>query len=147
MRVKISTTLNATEDEMWERLQKVSSLMYVASPILTFKPANESPLSEKWETKRMYKLKLFLFGLIPLGAHNIELVEINRTKNRIVSKEHGKLAREWNHIIWFQKIDGNKLHYTDEIEIKAGLITVVVWLFAHVFYRHRQRRWKRLFNR
>ena len=146
MQVKISTTLNATEDEIWERLQKVSSLMYVASPILTFKPANESPLPEKWETERMYKLKLFLFRLIPLGAHNIQLVEINRTKNRIVSKEHGKLAREWNHIIWFQKINDNKIHYTDQIEIKAGLITVVIWLFAHAFYRHRQRRWKKLLN-
>jgi len=35
-----------------------------------------------------------------------------------------------------------KVSYTDEIEIQAGWLTPVIWLFAHIFYRHRQRRWK-----
>jgi hypothetical protein len=38
----------------------------------------------------------------------------------------------------------DRLHYTDEIEIQAGLLAGVVWAFAHVFYRHRQRRWRTL---
>jgi len=34
--------------------------------------------------------------------------------------------------------------YTDEIEIQAGWLTPGIWLFAQLFYRHRQRRWKAL---
>ena len=37
--------------------------------------------------------------------------------------------------------------YADEIEIRAGLLTVFVWLFAHGFYRYRQMRWQRVIRR
>lgn len=30
----------------------------------------------------------------------------------------------------------------DEIEIKAGWLTIFIWLFVQLFYHHRQRRWK-----
>lgn len=49
-----------------------------------------------------------------------------------------------NYNIWFREVEGGKVSYTDEIEIQAGWLTPVIWLFAHVFYRHRQRRWKAL---
>lgn len=32
-------------------------------------------------------------------------------------------------------------------ESRAGLLTGVVWAFAHLFYPHRQRRWKMLLRR
>ncbi len=44
----------------------------------------------------------------------------------------------------FRKIEQNKLLYTDEIEIKAGMLTPAIWIFARLFYRHRQKRWKML---
>ena len=34
-----------------------------------------------------------------------------------------------------------------EIVIEAGPLTLLVWLFANWFYRHRQRRWRRVARR
>jgi hypothetical protein len=34
--------------------------------------------------------------------------------------------------------------YTDDVEINAGPVTVSAWLFAQLFYFHRQRRLNRL---
>jgi len=34
--------------------------------------------------------------------------------------------------------------YTDDVEIHAGPLTVPAWLFAQLFYFHRQRRLNRL---
>jgi len=34
--------------------------------------------------------------------------------------------------------------YTDQIDIQAGILTPPIWLFAHIFYRYRQRRWRHL---
>ena len=131
---------------MWQELQKVSSLMHVASPILKFKPQEGQSLPEKWILGTEYKLRISSFGIIPLGNHFIRLVELNKEEKRIISNEHGKLTKVWNHIINFDAIDDQTINYTDEIEIKAGILTLPIWLFAHVFYRHRQRKWKKLLD-
>lgn len=143
MKAIISTVIKTTENKMWEELQKVSSLMHVASPILKFKPQKGYSVPERWVLGTKYKLKLSFFGIIPLGDHFIKLVELNQKEKRIVSNEHGKLTKVWNHIIRFQAIDDQTIKYTDEIEIKAGLFTLSIWVFAHIFYRHRQNRWKK----
>ena len=144
MKAKISTIIKANENKMWEELQKVSSLIHVASPILKFRPQEGHSVPEKWSLGTEYKLKLSFFGIVPLGNHVIKLVELNKEENLIISNEHGKLTKVWNHIIKFNAIDYETIEYTDEIEIKAGVLTLFIWLFAQIFYRHRQNRWKKL---
>jgi transglutaminase-like putative cysteine protease len=39
---------------------------------------------------------------------------------------------------------GDGTRYTDTVEVRAGPLTVIVWMFAQAFYRHRQRRWRSL---
>ncbi len=58
----------------------------------------------------------------------------------------GNLTKVWNHIINFHAIDEQTIEYTDEIEIKAGILTLSIWLFSQVFYRHRQNKWKKLLD-
>jgi len=72
------------------------------------------------------------------------LNKIDEKKKEILSSENGTLTKVWNHKITVEKIEEKTVRYTDEIEIKAGLLTFFVWLFSHIFYRHRQRRWKQL---
>jgi len=142
MKARISTEIKTSEAVMWDELQKVSSLLRVASPILTFEPQKGHSVPEKWELGTEYRLKLSFFGIVPLGQHIIELATLDREKRTIVSNEHGSFVKTWNHVIKFEAIDGESIHYLDEIEIKAGLLTVPILLFAHLFYRHRQRQWK-----
>ncbi len=146
MRAKISTVLKTTERHMWEELQKVSSLMYVASPILKFKPQPGYSVPEKWLLGTEYKLKLFFLGIIPLGDYFIKLIEINQEENRIISYEHGSLTKTWDHTIQFHAIDDQTIEYSDEVEMNAGIFTFFVWLFAHFFYRYRQNKWQKLLD-
>jgi hypothetical protein len=144
MKAKISTLIKTSENKMWDELQKVSSLMHVASPILKFKPQEGHSIPERWSLETEYKLKISFLGILPLGNHVIKLVEINKDENLIISNEYGKLTRVWDHIIKFKAIDDQTIKYTDEIEIKAGVLTLSIWLFSQVFYRHRQNKWKKL---
>ncbi len=141
MFVRISTQLNCTESELWAQIGQQESLKFVASPILTFTPLNEAS-NHEWETGRDYSFKLYFFKFIPLGIHTIHIVEIDKNQNIISSQEKGVLTPVWNHKISFKKIAPNTLNYRDEIEIRAGWLTPFIALFAHMFYRHRQRRWK-----
>ena len=144
MLVTISTIMNTNENRLWQKLKKVTSHQYIIFPLLKFKPQRNYTFPETWELGVTYKLKMSLFGFIPLGNHLIEVIEINENEKRIVSNEHGSLTKIWNHTVTIRTIDEQKVEYTDKIVIKAGILTFAIWLFAHFFYRHRQRRWKKL---
>lgn len=132
---------------MWEALQKVTSLVYVTSPFLIFKSLNGRELPDKWEPEKEYAFYISAFHIMPLGKHYIVVRRIDAEKKEILSNEHGTLTKEWNHLIKVERIDEGRVKYTDEIEIKAGALTLFIWFFAHFFYRHRQRKWKKLITR
>jgi len=144
MIARISTYLPCSNEQLWAKIVEPKSLQYVASPILKFIPIGKNSFDKEWEVKRDYVLKLYLFGFLPLGNHTIRLINIDRSENKIESTESGLLARVWNHTIQFQEIEENRIYYTDTIEIKAGILTPMIWSFAQLFYRHRQRRWRKL---
>jgi len=146
LRARITTYFNCTEEELWYNLIKPASLQFVASPILTFDLLNYKSRPEQWQINTPYRFRIRLFGIIPLGEHTIRLTQINSKTKTIRSRESGRLATVWNHDITFHKTDQDRVRYTDNIEIRAGLLTPAIWLFAHLFYRHRQRRWHLLLN-
>ncbi len=39
---------------------------------------------------------------------------------------------------------GSRSRYSDVIDIDAGILTPLVWGFAHLFYHYRQMRWRKL---
>jgi len=147
MIARIRTILPCTESELWQKISQPKSLQYVASPILGFVPARGDELTGEWQIGRAYRLKLYFVRLIPLGWHTIRLVKMDKDRNTISSRESDLLARVWNHNIWFREVARGRVSYTDEIEIQAGWLTPAIWLFAHLFYRHRQRRWKVLLKK
>lgn len=147
MLARISTLLACTEAELWQRIIEPRSLQYVAAPILRFVPVDPGELAGEWQVGPSYALRLYFLKFIPLGRHTIQLLEIDKVANTISSRESGLLAPVWNHHISFHAIAPGKVRYTDEIEIKAGWLTPAIWLFAQLFYRHRQRRWKTLLRR
>lgn len=142
MKVKISSQFSCTGEELWQMIAEPSSLEFVSSPILRFEPQNEGDLAGEWQLNKPYILQLYLLKFIPLGEHRITLIKIDKDANYIISQENGKLAKVWNHGIALREVEPGKVHYTDEIEIQAGWLTPAIWLFAHLFYRHRHRRWK-----
>jgi hypothetical protein len=71
----------------------------------------------------------------------VELDEATRTMR---SREHGGMLKEWNHTLHVEPVNGQRCRYSDTIEIDAGAMTGIVAAVATVFYRYRQRRWRRL---
>ncbi|NCC31882.1 MAG: hypothetical protein EOM24_07635 [Chloroflexia bacterium] len=144
MLARITTTFDCTVEQLWAAISRPASLRFVSAPLLRFTPLVAGELDDEWVVGNTYALRLYLFGVLPAGEHRITLATIDREANLIESKESGTLAPVWNHTIRFHPVGTGRLQYTDEIEIQAGLRTGVIWMLAHLFYRHRQRRWKQL---
>lgn len=144
MRVKISTRLSAAPGRVFEKLQQPALLVEIASPICIIEPVKPDHLPERWHVDREYTFRMTLFKVLPIGRHTIRLVEIDTLNYRISSNESGKMVRVWNHLITLEEESDGSTTYTDDVEIEAGIRTPLIWLFAQLFYRHRQRKWRKI---
>ena len=142
MRINLSTPLEAPADLVWELLHKTQSLRYVAKPLLCFK----GDLPERWPGPGgvVRVEKMLLFCVIPAWSHELRMIRFDENEREILSNEQGGPVKIWNHRITVEPLSEKRCHYTDELEVRAGTLTPLIWLFAHLFYKYRQMRWRSL---
>ena len=129
------------------RSAKSSLLVYVAGPLLTIHPVAGKRLPDRWIEGTTIVIHIRLCGIIPLGKHTLTFERIEQASRELQTREHDAIVRKWDHLIRVKSNGANQATYSDDIEIDAGMFTIPVYLFAHFFYRHRQRRWRKLAGR
>ena len=140
MIVKKTSVFPASREVIFQKIQRLETLQYIAKPYATFEPVGES--ASTWAVGNTSSYRFRLFGLIPFGIHSIHIVRFDH--DGISSREGNKHVPVWNHDIRLEVLDDSHTRYTDRVEIKAGWKTPFVWLWANAFYAHRQRKWVRL---
>ena len=142
--IVIKTSLfPASKDEVFNKLQKLKLLQYIAWPYATFTPVGEKISVWRAGTSSAFKFKLF--GIIPFGTHKIKVISFDKDDG-IYTHEGNEYVPTWNHRIVLEDISSNQCLYSDIVEIEAGWKTIFVYLWAKCFYVHRQRRWIRLLS-
>ncbi|PTA66780.1 hypothetical protein [Deinococcus arcticus] len=149
MHIELTTEFPAHAPEVWRHVQTSRLLRYVAAPLVTFTPLEPPTWPDVWQGGQ-YLTRMTLLGTVPLGQQAISVSR--RVVSDVPGREHyellddgaGQLAPTWRHQITVQATPGDRTRYTDRVEVRAGLLTPVVVLFAALFYRHRQRRWRHL---
>ncbi len=142
-KITVTSTLDTSADKIRNRLLNIATLMEICKPKMAFK-SYRMEMPEKWELQKTYLFKLFGYGFIPIGKHEIVLERIDREKNEILSREHNKVVTVWNHLIKLEPTETNKTTYTDEVVLYAGIFTYFAALWSISFYKHRQRKWSKI---
>jgi ligand-binding SRPBCC domain-containing protein len=145
MLVRVSTRLPAPAGVVWDTVQRTDTLRYVTRGLLGFRLEGEAP--ERLAEGETYRMRLLFFGLLPAWRHEIRVVRLDDAHREIRTEEHGGPVRTWRHRIAVDDEGWGSTRYLDEIEIAAGVLTPFVWLYTQLFYRYRQRRWRRLARR
>ena len=141
MRCFVRTHLNTSPETAWTLVKKPATLVYVARGFLKFSEAGHFPL--EWAQGQKLQTRLWFFYIFPgWWQHRMEAVEVDDIQRVIRSHESG-FCYTWDHTIRIVETHSG-CEYSDEIDIQAGLMTIFVWLYANVFYRYRQARWRRL---
>ena len=140
MIVQKTSVFPAGRDAVFQKLQKIEMLQYIAWPFATFEPVGNAILT--WTAGGTSSYRFRLFGVIPFGTHTIHIVRFDPESIR--SREANEHVPVWNHDIIMEPVDANHTEYTDRVEIRAGWKTAFIWVWANAFYAHRQRRWIRL---
>lgn len=149
MKISIASTFNISLELFIFHLKKTKTLEFVSSPIIKFKLKNESKFPLEWH-KGSFEVDMFFLGFIPLGSQIIKIELIKDGDGGefcIRDNGGGDLIDTWDHYIFVSETEEGKVAYRDEIEIKAGLLTLFGWLFAYLLYNWRQYRWKLLIKR
>lgn len=138
LRVSVSTILNAPLEQVWLKIKRTDTLIYVTRGVLDYSDCVfPSELSEG-DTITM---QLWLFHFLPLWRHRITILQIDDAQHILHTNESGGLIRVWNHTLSASQQDSGKTFYQDQIDVDAGLFSPLIWLFANLFYRYRQYRW------
>lgn len=138
--VRKTSVFPAKRDEVFSKLQELSTLRFIAAPYATFTPVRAAQPAT-WTVGSTSAYRFRLFGFIPFGTHTIRIERFDR--DCIRSRESNEHVPVWNHKIYLRDC-GSGTEYTDEVDIEAGWKTVFIWLWANAFYAHRQKRWLRL---
>lgn len=146
MRVSISTVLACDFERAVAEVKTPRLLRFVAAPLVRFTPVTPERYPEIW-SEGTYWVRLHLFGVVPFGQQAIVISMPSATGAFILPDGgYSALIETWDHTIRIVPDDAGVL-YRDDVEIRAGFFTPFVWLFAQLFYRYRQRRWKLLVAR
>ena len=146
MRLECRTLLAAPVERVRSELSRPALLNQIAAPMLTFVPVHPAWFPAHWKPGTTYRTRLMLGGRLSLGEHRLQpqadLVD------PVVWRDVGgsDLIPLWQHEILLEEVHG-MTRYTDRVEIHGGLLTGPAWLFAKVFYSHRQRQLNRLVAR
>jgi hypothetical protein len=150
--VRVSTDLDIPAELAWETVKKPETLRYITRGVLGIRPLDDVP--DDWGEGLTVRVRLYFFHLIPAWRHEIRVVRIDEATHEIYTNERGGGVRTWNHLISIKPQRTNprpgvaqeyeRCRYTDQIEIHAGPATPLVWAYAHLFYRYRQHRWRKL---
>jgi ligand-binding SRPBCC domain-containing protein len=147
MKVDIATTINLPPDEVWQRVQTPELLMHIAAPLIQFRLI-EPATATAFKDGDQFRVGMKLFGFLPLADQwivpSIHLPTDSAWPRKLRDNGHSALISTWDHWITVEPDGKGGTLYRDEVEVKAGLLTPFIWLFAQIFYRHRQRRWRAL---
>jgi len=151
MKLVVRTVLDAPAARIWDEVRKPQLLQHIAAPLVVFDPIDPPTLPAEWREGRFHVGMRFL-GLLPIGRQWIvtstpQPEDHARGVYRIRDAGVGAITKTWDHLIVIAARADGRSDYADEIEVKAGVLTLGVWLFAHWFYRHRQARWRSLIAR
>jgi ligand-binding SRPBCC domain-containing protein len=144
MKVVVSTTLPVSADEAWALARRPATVQHVVKPILRITAADGQTVPEQLEPGMRLNLRIspFGLGLLPSWSHQIDVVAVEPYLMR--TEERGGSIRTWRHTLSFTPLGNRSCLYEDRIELDAGPLTPLVWLYTQGFYRYRHARWRRL---
>lgn len=141
-RIELTTRLEAPAEHIWQELQKPALLKHVAAGRLRFVPIEPPAFPEHWRDGD-YRVALRGFGWLPLGE---QVISIRIRDDERTLHDHGssRFFRRWEHRISLQPDGPDATRYTDRVEFDAGMLNPLLLPLVTDFFRHRQRRWRRL---
>lgn len=153
MRVRLDLLLDCPVDAAWEALHSPAVFRAVSGPWTTVESLEPGGFPERWPAGA-HRVRLRMLGLVPMGDQVIRLRDEmlpdgTRAVHDVGGPVRGPLVvvRHWHHRMTVapNPLSGApgstaaRTRFTDTLEVRAGLLTPVVWIGFRMFWRLRAR--------
>lgn len=126
---------DSTPREVWNLATSLAALHEVCAPLLNFEGI---PREGRIKTGDHFEPLVRLFGRMPPQPYAMTVVSCDDDAMSFQSDEKGAGVRKWAHHLQVLP-EGDGARIEEEIEIKAGLLTPLFYLWARTLYRHRHK--------
>ena len=75
MIVQKTSVFPASREVVFQKLQQLETLQYIAEPYASFEPVGETP--DTWAIGNVSSFRFKLFGIIPYGTHTIRIIRFD----------------------------------------------------------------------
>jgi SAM-dependent methyltransferase len=151
MKVSVSTRLAVDIDRAWEMLHTPAVFRAVSQPFTVFREHPDHPLPDRFQPDTDYPVTVSAGGIFPLGEQIIRLedtvyswadrhtVDVGRGVSGMLRRLSG-----WNHQMALEALPDGSTLFRDQLTVRAGGLTPIVWPAFHVFWRWRAVRLRQL---
>jgi hypothetical protein len=147
MRIRTETVLDCAAQRAWELIIQVSTTCQISLPLLRLEAA-EGTFPALFTEKSTLLCRPYLHGRTEMPVRTIFCERVDSQAMFIQTRESDRKIATWDHLMRVTPIPSvsgqSRCLYLDEVEIQAGLSTMVVAAWAKYLYRHRQRRLQEL---
>ena len=145
MNVFLRQTLDCKPDAAWDALRQPRVLQAVSKPLMHVRET--SPLPKYWDVTQAVPVSLWLFGIIPMGKRTIDVSLSERPGGVRMLIDQGEslsgplgVVRDWDHRMAVSPAPNGKTLYRDRLVVRAGILTLPIWLGMWVMWQYRSQR-------
>lgn len=154
MYVFLRLELDCSPDDAWDALSNPAVFRAVTRPLLRVRSLDKGGFPKRWSPTDVHYVSMSLFGVVPMGRHSIDITYTERPGGvRMVIDQgeplSGVLARTstWDHRMAVSAAPGGKTLFRDRLSVRAGILTIPLWLGLWALWQYRGARMQKLAKR
>jgi hypothetical protein len=143
MRVLLKFPLDCSADEAWNLVRSTTAFRAASAPLLQFESLESSGFPDQWPQGE-HSVRARLLGLVEIGTQSIRIAFDERADGvRIVRDTGGGLSgafttiHHWRHSMAVSELPDGRCLYRDQLEFRAGLLSIPAWIGLWVFWQWR----------
>ncbi|MEN9752295.1 MAG: hypothetical protein RLZZ600_1342 [Actinomycetota bacterium] len=154
MYVFLRLELDCSPDDAWNALGNPAVFRAVMRPLMRVRSLDAGGFPKRWSQDEVHHVSMRLFGVVPMGHHSIDITYTERPGGVRMVVDQGEplsgiLSRTstWDHRMAVSASPGGKTLYRDRLSVKAGILTLPLWLGLWALWQYRGARLQKLARR
>lgn len=139
---KTKITIPWSIERLFDALNAPAMMQKVAFPLVIFKAVRPKVFPERWEKGGSYRMKMNLFGVLPLGWQELS-IQSQMSGERAVLTDIGPgfAVKMWDHKVVLTKQGDSKTEYDETLTLTVGLMAPLIWIGMTALFAWRKYRW------
>jgi hypothetical protein len=151
MYVFLRLELDCSPDDAWAALGNPAVFRQVLRPLMRVRSLDKGGFPSRWDENTVHHVSMSLFGVIPMGHHSIDITYTQRPGGVRMVVDQGEpltgilaATSVWDHRMAVSATPTGKTLYRDRLSVRAGILTVPLWIGLWALWQYRGAKLQRL---